>query len=533
MKVGRDKWVAAAAIAVLAILAGVIAALVLDAQRAGIETREDFRRREVQRLAGAFEARVQEAYGSLARLYGAPGTWKMAPKDPEDTARLTSRNPTSSTGALLLDTSGTILNGSLLRDQGVIGQRYEADGLAVALRGEPAILGAVEGLTTTDQVTPVATPVLAADGSLAGVHIFETPVSSESGFGAEVAQLDSEDGGAYTYVDHSGVVTGSSDEARLGERAGFPTEALRPGFHRVAGRVFATADVPAARWRLVFDQSRDDFEGDLTGPVRSALFVLLAAVVVAGSISVVALLRRLQTSREEQRRLLEIASAREEFTSIVSHELRTPVAGLLGFLQTTVDHWDEMSDAERRQAVGRAEQNADRLQQLTVDVLDSTGMESGQLHLHREPVDIARVVQDAAATARDLHPGRELAVHTDGAVVAEVDTSRLRQVLANLVDNAVKSSPPGSPVELGVRGVDGQVEVSVRDHGTGIAPDDRERVFEKFVRGRPGVTRGSGLGLYLARQIVEAHGGRIWVAETDGPGASVVFTLPRADDRGQ
>jgi signal transduction histidine kinase len=81
---------------------------------------------------------------------------------------------------------------------------------------------------------------------------------------------------------------------------------------------------------------------------------------------------------------------------------------------------------------------------------------------------------------------------------------------------------------------DGEVEVSVRDHGTGIAPADRERIFDKFVRGRAGLTRGSGLGLYLARQIVDAHGGRIWVAEPDGPGALVVFRLPRAgDDRGR
>jgi signal transduction histidine kinase len=261
--------------------------------------------------------------------------------------------------------------------------------------------------------------------------------------------------------------------------------------------------------------------------------VLLAAVVVAGSISVVSLLRRLQNAREEQRRLLDIASAREEFTSIVSHELRTPVAGLLGFLQTTVDHWEEMTDAERRQAVARAEQNADRLQQLTVDVLDSTGMESGQLHLEPERVDLGGVVDEAVASARDVHPGRELSASNDGPVPVDADASRIRQVLANLVDNAVKSSPPGSPVEVRVRSVDGHAEVSVRDHGTGIAADDRERVFEKFVRGRSGLTRGSGLGLYLARQIVEAHGGRIWIADAEGPGALVVFRLPRADDRGR
>jgi signal transduction histidine kinase len=533
VRLGRDKWFAAGTIAVLAILAGVIAALVLDAQQAGIETREDFRRREVQQLADSLDTRIQEAYGSLAGLYGAPGTWRLVPGDPTDLERLKPADPSASAGALLLDTSGTIVNGSLLRDPGVIGRTYEADGIELALRGEPTILGVREGLTTTDQVIAIATPILAADGVLAGVHLLESAVSPDSAFAAEVAQLDSEDGGAYTYVDQAGMATASSEASRLGKDTEFPDDALRPGFHRIEGTVYASADVPSARWRLVFDQPRDDFEGDLTGPVRSALFVLLAAVVVAGSISVVALLRRLQNAREEQRRLLDIASAREEFTSIVSHELRTPVAGLLGFLQTTVDHWDEMTDAERRQAVGRAQQNADRLQQLTVDVLDTTGMESGQLDLDQEALDLGAVVEDAAATAREVHPGREVTVERDGEVVVDADAVRLRQVLANLVDNAAKSSPPGSPIELTVRSVDGSAEVAVRDHGTGIAADDRERVFEKFVRGRAGLTRGSGLGLYLSRQIVEAHGGTIWVADPEGPGALVVFRLPRANGRGR
>jgi signal transduction histidine kinase len=533
VRLGRDKWVAAGAIAVLAVLAGIIAALVLDAQQAGIETREDFRRREVERLANSLEARVQEAFTTLASLYGAPGAWRLEPNDPTDRARLTSPDPTSETGALLLDTSGTIVNGSLLRDPSVIGRTYEGAGLDLALAGEPTILDVREGLTTTEQVTAIATPILAADGSLVGVHLLESAVSPDSAFAAEVAQLDSEDGGAYTYVDRAGIATASSEPSRLGRDTELPDEALRPGFHRIEGKVYASADVPSARWSLVFDQARDDFEGDLTGPVRSALFVLLAAVVVAGSLSMVALLRRLQNAREEQRRLLDIASAREEFTSIVSHELRTPVAGLLGFLQTTVDHWDEMTDAERRQAVGRAQQNADRLQQLTLDVLDTTGMESGHLDLDREPLELGALVEDAAATARDVHPGREVTVERDADVAVAADGTRLRQVLANLVDNAAKSSPPGSPIELTVRSVDGSAEVAVRDHGTGIAADDRERVFEKFVRGRAGLTRGSGLGLYLSRQIVEAHGGTIWVADPDGPGALVVFRLPRANGRGR
>jgi len=208
------------------------------------------------------------------------------------------------------------------------------------------------------------------------------------------------------------------------------------------------------------------------------------------------------------------------------------VAGLLGFLQTTVDHWDEMNDGERRQAVTRAQLNADRLQQLTLEVLDSTGMESGEFRYDLERSDVRAIVEDAVDTARDVLAGRTITVSSAAhEIPVDVDPARLRQVLANLIDNAAKSSPPDSAVELTVGTVGGEAEVSVRDYGTGIAPEDRERIFDKFVRGRAGLTRGSGLGLYLARQIVQAHGGSIWVGDADGPGALVVFRLPVVDDR--
>lgn len=533
MREARDRWVAVAAIAILGMLAAVIAFLVLDAQNNGIEKREESTQREVQRLANALDARVQQAYTQLASFYGTPGMWNLTPNDPSDAEKLVPLDPTSNTGSFLVDKDGIVVNGSLLRDRSVIGQRYTAEGLDVALRGEPTILGVRPGLTTTKPVTPVTTPIHAADGSLAGIHVIESIVSPESAFAAEVAQLRCPDNCSYTYVDETGTVTASSDAERMAEDAELPAGVLRPGFHRESGRVFAAANVPAARWRLVFEQPTRDFQGDLTGPVRNALFILLAAVVIAGTFGVVALLRRLRAAREEQRRLTEIAAARDEFTSIVSHELRTPVAGLLGFLQTTIDHWDEMSDSERRQAVSRAQLNADRLQQLTLEVLDSTGMESGQLGHELERADLRAIVEDAAETARHGLADRPITVHSDGAVAVDVDPARLRQVLANLIDNAAKSSPPDSPVELTVALVDGEAEVSVRDHGTGIAPEDRERIFDKFVRGRAGLTRGSGLGLYLARQIVHAHGGRIWVGDVDGPGALVVFRLPAVDDRGR
>jgi signal transduction histidine kinase len=531
MRATRDRYIAGGVIVVLLVLAAVVTGLVLDAQQAGIETRKDFRQREVQRLAATLDARVQQVYSSFAGTYGTPGIWHLTPGDPEDARRLVPNDPQAKAGELLLDSKGVVVNGSLLRDPSVIGRRYQREGLSIALKGVPTFLGVATGFTTTDPVIGITTPVHAADGTLAGVHVFESVVSADSAFAAEVAQLRTGDGATYTYVDDSGIVAASSDPSVLGQRSTLPVDAEKPGFHRRGGRVYAVAEVPSGRWRLVFDQSTKDFEGDLTGPVRGALLVLLLAVVVAGGLSVNALLRRLRAAREEQRRLTDIAAAREEFTSIVSHELRTPVAGLLGFLQTTVDHWDEMSDAERRQAVSRAQQNAGRLQQLTVDVLDSTGIESGQFRYDLVHVDLGEVVDDAVAGARELHgAGRYVVERDDGDLVVEGDPTRLRQVMSNLFDNAVKSSPPDTPVTVTMRRAGNEIEVAVRDRGTGISAEDRERIFDKFVRGRVGLTRGSGLGLYLARQIVQAHGGRIWVGDVEGPGAVVLFTLPAADD---
>jgi signal transduction histidine kinase len=533
VRAARDRWVAAAAITVLVVLAGIVVGLVLDAQRAGIDTREELRLDQVRQLANSMDTRVQQAYSGLSATGGAPGAWHMTPRDPVDAARLRPSNPQTTTGSLLVDRDGVLVNGSLLRDPSLIGTAYHRDGIDLVLAGEPTILGVAPGLTTTEPVLGVAVPVHAADGTLAGAYIIEAEASATSAFSQEVAQLRAGDTGTFSFIDATGRVAASSDEASLAQRTELGREALRSGFHREGHDVTATAEVPSARWRLVFEQSRDEFEGDLTGPVRTALLLFLIVAVVGGGVSVVALLRRLRAAREEQRRLADISAAREEFTSVVSHELRTPVAGLLGFLQTTVDHWDEMGDEERRRAVGRAQQNAERLQHLTTEVLDTTSMESGQAQFHLEAVDLRDVVDQAVDIARDANAGRQFAVEAPAEPVpVDADPARVRQVLTNLLDNAVKGSMLDAPVEVRVVVDSDTATVTVRDHGTGIPDEDRERVFEKFTRGRVGLTRGSGLGLYLAREIVDAHGGRIWVDETDGAGATVRFTLPiRTADR--
>ena len=223
--------------------------------------------------------------------------------------------------------------------------------------------------------------------------------------------------------------------------------------------------------------------------------------------------------------MAEINAVREEFMSIVSHELRTPVTGLLGFLQTTLDHWDAMSDDDRRAALSRASTNARRLHALTRDVLDTASIESGELSYVFEVVDVNAEVASAATAAQDLQPTRPISVSTpDAHAWVHADPERVQQVLTNLLDNAAKNSAPETPIDIAVSTPGREVEVAVTDRGAGIPADELSRVFDKFVRGRAADTRGTGLGLYICKRIIDAHGGRIW-ATSDPGGTTLTFSL--------
>jgi signal transduction histidine kinase len=527
----RDRLIALGAIALLVALATTVVVLVLDAQHAGIETREDFRLEQAQAEANRMDTRVQQAYGSLAGIYGAPGAFTLKPNDPADAALLVPQDPEARTGSVLVDADGVIVNGSLLRDEAVIGETLDRAGLDRALDGESTILPVGDGLTTSRPTMALSVPTRDGGGQLSGAIVLEIEVAPDSAFNVEIAQLRTGDTGGFSFVDENGVVVASNNETLLAAPLEDPVvEGFHPGFHRRGGKVAAIADVPSARWKAVFEQDIDEFEGDLTGPLQTALLLFLGSVGIVGVFTAVALLRRLQAARDEQRRLREIGDAREEFTSIVSHELRTPVAGLLGFLQTTVDHWDSMPDPDRRRAVGRAFSNARALQTLTSDVLDSANIEARTLTYRFESFDVRGTIEESIESIRDADVDRSITCTQPAEpVVVRADALRVRQVLGNLLDNAVKSSAPDAPIDVSLT-VDGTVAtISVRDRGPGIADEEREKIFEKFTRGRAGITRGTGLGLYISRHIVEAHGGTIRAESVPGePGARLTFTLPLA-----
>lgn len=526
---GRDRWIAIGAVAVLVALAAAVVYLVLEAQSRGIETREDLRLEQIQSEANRMDALLQSSFSSQVATNSAPGVWNLTPGDPEDAAKLQPQSPEARTGRVLVDRDGTIVNGSLLRDPDVIGTKLERDGLQQVLEGQVGVLPVDEGLTTTFPAIATAVPVRDASGQLAGAVLSETDVSPDSIFNLFIQDFSTGETIELSYVDPNGVVIASSDHRALAKPMDeAPARGLRPGFHRSGGKVAAIAEVPSAGWSLVFLQDTPEFQGDLTGPLQTALLLFLGVVGIVSVFTVVALLRRLRAAREEQRRLREIGDAREEFTSIVSHELRTPVAGLLGFLQTTVDHWETMSEAERRRAVSRAFSNARSLQTLTSDVLDSASIEARTLTYRLEPTDIRASVDEAVQSLRDASPDRTInVVKPAEPVIVRADVLRIRQVLGNLLDNAAKSSAPDASIDVTIERQGAMAKISVRDHGPGIAADERERVFDKFTRGRAGVSRGTGLGLYISRHIIDAHGGQIAAESVPGEtGAQLCFTLP-------
>jgi signal transduction histidine kinase len=529
MDSGRDRWIAVGAALIVLALAGLIVATVLEAQRNGQKALERLQLSQVQQLSGELDSAVKQAFSGNTAV-NAPPPWDLAPNDPTDARRLQLLQPPNArAGSVLIDRSGMIVNGVLL-ERAMVGDKLVRPEIERVLgpNPKPAVLPVAPGVTTSVPTTAFAYPLKNAAGQPIGAYVSETDVSPDSAFSAILKELRSGKTGQYIFVDDRGLIAGASDPTLNGTSVkplGL-TAHERPGFRHTGSHIIAVGDLPTIGWTAVFRQTASEFEGGLTGPLRSALLLLAVAAVLGGGLLFFFLLRRLRAAREEQRRLAEINAVREEFMSIVSHELRTPVTGLLGFLQTTLDHWDAMSDEDRRAALNRASTNARRLHALTRDVLDTASIESGELTYVFEVVDINAEVASAATAAQDLQPTRPISVDTpDEHVWVRADPERVQQIMTNLLDNASKNSAPESPIEISVNSVDREVQVNVTDRGAGIPSDELSRVFDKFVRGRATDTRGTGLGLYICKRIVDAHGGRIWATSEPG-GTTLAFALP-------
>jgi two-component system phosphate regulon sensor histidine kinase PhoR len=224
-----------------------------------------------------------------------------------------------------------------------------------------------------------------------------------------------------------------------------------------------------------------------------------------------------------------------DFVANVSHELRTPLTSIVGYVETVLDH--ETLSAPAREFLDTVLKNASRMHRLTEDLLLLTRTERAENPLEPEPVSAERLLRDALTmvSGSTYAEGAQLTVGatTNRRVLA--DENAVLQVLANLLENAVKYSSGGLEmprVVLSAKEAGGEVEFSVKDSGPGIASEHLPRIFERFYRvekARSRATGGTGLGLSIARDLIEQHGGRIWVESALGEGSIFRFTLPFAD----
>jgi PAS domain S-box-containing protein len=240
---------------------------------------------------------------------------------------------------------------------------------------------------------------------------------------------------------------------------------------------------------------------------------------------------KLYTEQVEARRKVEdLSRLKDEFLSIASHELRTPVTSIKGYTQLAKTLIRENDLATSEEYLEIALDQIDRMSRLILELLDVSRIETGRLEIRREPIRWTGFVRDVvnrhhtAVSDRRFH----LDVQEDSRIVYG-DRDRLEQVLGNLLENAVKYSPDGSEIIVNVVERDDHFVTSVCDQGIGIPPDELNQVFERFHRGRKVSSTnygGLGLGLYITKQIIERHGGAIWVESKEGSGTTFYFSLP-------
>jgi two-component system sensor histidine kinase KdpD len=329
-----------------------------------------------------------------------------------------------------------------------------------------------------------------------------------------------------------------------------PGGALEPW----AGGQFAVDanDLGVGRW--VFEHRQPAGLGTTTLPGASALYVPLLGS--TGPVGVLGLrppdrhamdeperLHRLETfaaqtalalerarlSREAQEAEVRIETERlrNSLLSSVSHDLRTPLATITGAVSTILEDRTGLDAATQRELLESVHEEAERLNRLVQNLLEMTRLESGALQLKQELHPPEEIIGAALGRVGKRLGDRRVTtkVPSDLPLVA-MDDVLIEQVLVNLLDNALKYTPAGTPIEVIATATDQNLTIEVADHGPGLPAGEEDRVFEKFFRGEQIVARGAGLGLAICRGIVRAHGGRIWAQNLPGGGVAFLFTLP-------
>ncbi|OFW56946.1 MAG: hypothetical protein A2W01_01100 [Candidatus Solincola sediminis] len=231
---------------------------------------------------------------------------------------------------------------------------------------------------------------------------------------------------------------------------------------------------------------------------------------------------------EANRRLRELDTLKTELVGIVGHELRSPLTVIYSYSLALKDHWNKMEEDRKLECVDHVLRECNRLNHMVENVLDMSRIESERLFLNLQQGDLFGLLAEVAREMSMASGAHEMKVETCATrLPMEADWDKVKQVVINLLDNAFHFSPPLSPVFINGDVNDGKAVVRVKDMGPGIPRGNRERLFEKFTQSKiTGMERGLGLGLYIVRTFVEAHGGEVWLEDEEGLGTVVAFSLP-------
>ena len=221
-------------------------------------------------------------------------------------------------------------------------------------------------------------------------------------------------------------------------------------------------------------------------------------------------------------------SQRGELISTLAHELRSPLTSVKGFTSTLLHRWERFTDDQKREMLATVNMDADRVTRLIKELLDVSRIDAGRLELRRSEFDLAAMAEGIVGRFQLQHDRHRFQLtFPDGFPRVYADPDKIEQVLTNLVENAVKYSD-GGPVTVTGQATEAEVEVAVRDQGVGIPADQLPLIFTKFYRRTGhGSPSGTGLGLFIARGLVEAHDGRIWADSSPEHGTTLRFRLPR------
>ena len=238
---------------------------------------------------------------------------------------------------------------------------------------------------------------------------------------------------------------------------------------------------------------------------------------------------RLASEASKARLDAETNSLRAALFSSVTHDLRTPLASITASVTSLLDEGARFTTRDRRELLETIRHEAERLNRLVGNLLDLSRIRAGAVTPNATLGEIDDVIEGVVGRLQAVLANHRIHLMLRGDLPEiSMDVVQIDQVLTNLIENAVKFSPAGSAVTISAARWHDTAEVRVVDHGPGIPSEERERVFEAFVRGEQGSATGSGLGLSISRAIVESHGGRIWIEGTPGGGTTVVFRLPVA-----